>query len=199
MLGPFGRVTACDEQGRIFSRRQGVVLLRIILFGAAIRTICFSGFAGSDDGAYAEIANGIAKSEFSLRAYTGPPVFPLRLEVILPLAFPFKLFGPSEPLLLLLPMAVSLSGIILAYLAGQMLGGPRTGMIAGGLYAVTPLDVRFGTLLTADALAAFWLNVSVLLLYVASGCERVGSRAGVGILAGLMLVSAWTRYHDEHS
>jgi hypothetical protein len=56
---------------------------------------------------------------------------------------------------------------------------------------VAPLDVRFGTLLTADALAAFWLNVSVLLLYVAYGCERVGSRAGVAVLAGLALISAW--------
>jgi hypothetical protein len=172
-------------------RKALVALLGILLFAAAIRAACFSGFAGSDDGAYSEIANGIAKGEFKVSEYKVPPVFPLRLGLVLPLALLFKVSGPSEATVLLIPLTISLASIVLAFLAGRLIATPRSGLLAAALYALVPLDVLFATILTPDALVAFWINITALLLYVASRRESLRSRVGLGFLAGAAFIAAW--------
>jgi len=117
-------------------------------------------------------------------------IFPARIGILAPAAMSFKVFGVSEQTLGVYPLMVSLAGILLAYVAGNVLFNERVGLLAAVLHAFLPVDVRYGTLLYPDPPGALWLNGAIVLLY---GASRGGIRRRMlaGVLAGLFLGLSW--------
>ena len=150
------------------ARREGLSpwwgLCGCLLLGLAIRLLLFGGFSGSDDANYASIAYEMAKGTFRIQEYAGAPVFPLRLAIVAPLALLFRIVGPTEAAIVVLPLTASMLSIALAFWAGRLFISSRAGLIAAFLAALIPLDVSFASQLIPDPLSAFWVNLCILLL-----------------------------------
>jgi 4-amino-4-deoxy-L-arabinose transferase-like glycosyltransferase len=165
----------------------GVVLALAIV----ARILAFNGYAGSDDGSYAELAHLLATGEFRVGQYAGPPVFPLRVGIFAPVALGFKLFGPAEWVMLAYPFIVSLATALLAFFAARAFFGETAGFIAGLIHAVLPLAASAASTLMVDLPAAFWGNLGVLLLVYGSHRKTPGARALCGSFSGLAFGASW--------
>jgi 4-amino-4-deoxy-L-arabinose transferase-like glycosyltransferase len=149
------------------------------------------GYDGDDVG-YAELAHSIVTGEFLQAHLQTSLIFPARIGIVAPAAASFKVFGVSEQTLGVYPLLVSMSGIVLAYLAGKLFFSEGVGVLAALLHAFLPVDVRYGILLYPDPSGALWLNAAILLIYVAASKPLIGPRKTVlGILAGLALGFSW--------
>lgn len=168
-----------------------LLLPLIVLAGITVRVTCFGGYSGSDDGSYAELAYQIANAKFVLGAYDGPPVFPLRLGLIWPVAVIISNLGLSEHNIILYPFIISTGSIVLAYLAGSTLFNARAGLFAAAIQAFIPIDVRLASILLPDMIAAFWANAALLILYLGSADRPVKSKIILGALAGLLIGISW--------
>jgi 4-amino-4-deoxy-L-arabinose transferase-like glycosyltransferase len=168
-----------------------VLLALILCLGAVARVLSFHGYAGSDDGSYAELAQALAAGKFRVGAFTGPPVFPLRVGVFAPVALLFQVFGPSETAVLAYPFLLSLAAVVLAYVAGRLFFGTTGGLIAAALQAIVPLASRSATILMPDLPAAFWANAGILLFYVGSRRGQPREKLLYGALGGMMLGCSW--------
>ena len=170
------------------SRRQAVALVLVVLAAAAIRLLCLRGMVGDDDFGYAELAYRLANGQFAIGAYAGPPVFPFRMGLIAPVALGFGMVGPREEVLVAYPFILSMAGVLLAFLAGLMMFGPRAGLLSAAILAVLPIDARSASMLMPDLPAAFWAGGGILILH---GASRRGSRvAGPGASPRLFLLGA---------
>jgi 4-amino-4-deoxy-L-arabinose transferase-like glycosyltransferase len=161
-------------------------LAACLILGLVVRLLLFGGFSGSDDGSYAAIAYEMARGTFRIQEFTGAPVYPLRLAIVAPLALLFRFVGPSEAAVVAMPLLVSLLSVILAFLAGRLFISSRAGLIAAFLAALIPLDGAYGSQLIPDPLSAFWVNVSVILLFTC--LTRMELRAPA-LVAGVAAVS----------
>lgn len=163
----------------------------IVLAGITVRIACFGGYSGSDDGSYAELAYQIANGKFILGAYDGPPVFPLRLGLIWPVAVIISNLGLNELNIILYPFVISTGSIILAYFTGSTLFNARTGLFAAAIQAFIPIDVRLASILLPDMIAAFWTNAALLILYLGAADRPRKSKMILGALAGLLIGISW--------
>ncbi|MGV3723549.1 MAG: hypothetical protein ACO1SX_21850, partial [Actinomycetota bacterium] len=94
------------------SLRAGPLLAIIFCLALALRLLSFHGYAGSDDGSYAELADSVVNGTFRVGEYVGPPVFPLRVGVFGPVAALYALFGHSEWTTIAYPFVVSLLKVL---------------------------------------------------------------------------------------
>jgi 4-amino-4-deoxy-L-arabinose transferase-like glycosyltransferase len=122
-------------------------LAGIFALAIGLRLWLFSGVIGADDVSIAGIALETMRSGLALPKSH----YALRLALTLPQAGIFSLFGVGEWQVALLPFAVSLAGIALAFLIGRRLGGERVGLVSAFLLALFPLDVQVATQLYPDA------------------------------------------------
>ena len=150
------------------------VLVAVIVTAAALRLSLFAGYGGFDDAEYARLAYQIANGNFSLKEYGGPPVFPLRVGIILPTSLSFRLFGLSEWSMVLYPLILSVLALPLIYICATCFFSHRAGLIAVALLAITPIELGSATKLLADMPAAFYaaLGVTVIALVGRAGTER---------------------------
>ena len=83
-----------DPSPFFFSDRRihFALLVVVVIFAAALRMYFFGGYDGLDDAEYARIAYQIGNGTFSLKEYSGPPVFPLRIGLIFPTSLFIRLF-----------------------------------------------------------------------------------------------------------
>lgn len=168
--------------------------LLIVIFAVAIfvRILSFGGYEGSDDMVYVNSAYRMSKGDFKLgEDYAHPPVFHLRKGLFAPIALGFRLFGPSEGIALSYPFAVSILGILLAFLLGKIFFNLRAALIAAAIQAVIPIDMRSASMLIPDLIGAFWANLGILLIYYGSRKDNLISKSAYGILTGLTLGLAW--------
>jgi hypothetical protein len=150
---------------------KALTLAAILVLAVAIRIYCFHGYWGTDDGEYARLANAMAKGQFGAfvnenyiqHAYA-PAHLPYRIALIAPLALLFKLFGVSEAVLVAYPMAVSVLGVLLAFVCGRLLFGPQVGLVAAALWSVLPEDVSLASIFLPDAIASFYASLGVLIV-----------------------------------
>jgi 4-amino-4-deoxy-L-arabinose transferase-like glycosyltransferase len=173
------------------SHRTGLALALILIVATGLRTVSFIGYGyDGDDVGYAELAHSMVAGGFREAHERTSLIFPARIGILAPAAMSFKVFGVSEQTLGVYPLMVSLAGILLAYVAGNVLFNERVGLLAAVLHAFLPVDVRYGTLLYPDPPGALWLNGAIVLLY---GASRGGIRRRMlaGVLAGLFLGLSW--------
>jgi 4-amino-4-deoxy-L-arabinose transferase-like glycosyltransferase len=163
----------------------------ILIVAAGLRAVSFIGYGyDGDDVGYAELAHSIVVGGFREAHERTSLIFPARIGILVPAAISFKVFGVSEQALGVYPLVVSLASIVLAYVAGNIFFNERVGLLAAGLHAFLPVDVRYGTLLYPDPPGALWWNGAILLVYLAS--QAGGRRRMVsGLVAGLFLGLSW--------
>ena len=161
------------------------------MLGIVLRILCFSGYSGSDDGAYAELGYLMASGQFDLSTYIGDPVFPLRLGLIAPTALGFKLTGPDEIVMIAYPFILSLLGIILVFFAGRAFFNIHVGLISASILAILPIDIRMASQLLPDLPASFWSALGVFCLYLGSNRQDSRSKALLGFASGLCFGMSW--------
>jgi len=155
------------------------------------RILSFSGYQGYDDGAYAELAHQMANGEFKIGEYSGPPVFPLRVGLLAPVALCFKIAGTNELVMILCPLAFSMLFVVLVFVAGRVFFSERTGLIAAAIQAILPIDARLASILLPDVPAAFWACAGILLLYYSSNRATLASKTAYAVLSGFTFCLSW--------
>jgi len=176
------------------NQRKIILLVFILMLAVGMRIAYFSGYSGSDDGKYAELAYKMATGDFKIGERNGvlAPVFPLRVGLIAPVAFGFMVTGLNEFTMIGYPFLISILGIILAFIAGRLFfDSIRAGLIAATLTAILPIDIRSASMLFSDLPAAFWMNLGVFLIYYGSKQEKPRSKSIYGALSGLSFALSW--------
>jgi 4-amino-4-deoxy-L-arabinose transferase-like glycosyltransferase len=173
-------------------------LLLILLLGLALRVIFFQGYLGvgaAHDDVFSSKAYGIAQSWAS-----GSPNFyegtndplALRMGIILPTAMFYLLLGVGEVSMVMYPMICSLLSLLLTVQLGYLLFDRATGVLAGTLLAIFPLDVLYASVLWPDTTMCTFQLLAVFCLL--KGEDRDGPlpfRPGMLFLCGLSVGFAY--------
>jgi hypothetical protein len=134
-------------------------LLVILLVNALLKWRFFCGLCQADDFSYGVYSFSFFRlplpwdMTMDFRA--------LRLSLLLPVSFLFRIFGPSEFAAVLYPMLLSFGTIVFIYLIGRKLYGPHAGLLGAFVLATFPGDVVYGTMLLPDTIVPFFLALSV--------------------------------------
>jgi len=170
-------------------RWPAAVLLVLALAGA----FRFHGVANDllyDPLAYAEYAYNLAHGHFTLA-----DDFPIahRLPVLVPVAASYAAFGVSEASTHLWPMALGLAHVLLVIALGARLFDRATGLLAGFLLALLPLEVVVATSLLPDIVMSTFLTGAVF--GWTAGLERPDRPRAWPLLAGgaCFVIAALTR------
>ena len=146
-------------------------ILLVLLLGLAVRLLFFQGFLGmgaAHDDLFSSKAYDVVQSWKSGAFWApGDPKDPLalRMGIILPTALSYLVFGVNEASMALYPLACSLISLFLTIYLGTTLFDRHTGLLAGLLLAVFPLDVLYATVLWPDTpMCTFQLLALLLLL-----------------------------------
>jgi 4-amino-4-deoxy-L-arabinose transferase-like glycosyltransferase len=165
----------------------GLVLITAII----VRVIAFQGYSDSDPRSYAELADQAARGV----AYQPAPgdwnTYALRVGTYLPAALMIRLFGLSEISIAAFPFLISILSCLLAYLFGRHLFGRPTGLMAMAILAIVPIDVQFASLLHSDAIAAFWANLALFILWRLRESNRPGVGVPSALLSGALFGLSW--------
>lgn len=168
-----------------------LILVLIMLVGFLLRLACFAGISPNDDEQYAWLAHQMAHGEFRVGEYQGPPVWPLRLGLVVPVAAAFRIAGTTEIAALFFPFLYSMISILVAFFAGRAMLGQFAGLLAGAIQAVVPVDVRMASWLLPDAMAACWANVGVILLWYSSNRSARSTKCRLAACSGLAFGISW--------
>src|SRR6266581_1607158 len=166
-------------------------LALILLVAICVRVLSFSGYFGSDDIAYVEVARQMAAGVFQVGHYAGAPVFALRVGITAPVAMGFSAGVPQELVIVAMPFIFSILSVILAYFAGQAFFSRRAGLLAAAIMAILPLDARSASMLLPDLPAAFWAGAGVLFLRLASVSRKHFVRFALGVCCGIGFGLSW--------
>ena len=160
--------------------RAKLKLAIIVMIGILIRLYYFIGLNCSDDVHYVHLANQVLEGKFVPSYMTA-----MRLAMIFPTAFFFKLFGYSQISATLYPLLCSIGNIILAYLLGKLVFNTRAGLLAALVMAFFPLDVNYATWIMPDVPLSFFHSLSVYLFLVGEKDKDNKKMILAGIFAGL--------------
>lgn len=181
-----------EQSNRLFGYNRNIAIFVVIILAAALRFYAFSGFGGLDDAEYATIAHQVTNGTFSLSGYNGPGPFPLRVGIVIPAAVSFTLLGVSQWSMVIYPFILSVGSVFLAYICAGHFFGSRAGFIAAAIWAVLPLDVYNATKLLPDLPGAFYGNIGITIILLASTREQKKlPPLFMGILAGVSLALFW--------
>lgn len=173
---------------------HAIVLLAVILvLSAAVRVYAFRGYSGLDDAEYARFAHLLASGMPFPADYTGPAVFPVRVGMIVPTAFFYRLFGVTEWTMVVYPFVMSLAGILLVYWCASLFFGVGAGLLAAGLLGGFYWDIDSATRLLPDLPAAFFATAGITLIAWSWNRWRERERTVLlaGVAAGLALGASW--------
>jgi hypothetical protein len=158
-------------------------LLAVILVSAVLRVLHFSGYWGLDDAEYAHIAYQVADGNFfSPKEYGGPPVFPLRVGLILPTSLIFRAFGLSEWSMVVYPLLLSILMLPLIYVCTASAFGHRAGFIAVALLGIVPMELDSATQLLPDMPGAFYAALGVTAIMLAGRAGGEGNWLSSGLV-----------------
>jgi 4-amino-4-deoxy-L-arabinose transferase-like glycosyltransferase len=174
-------------------RAHFAALAAVVAAAIALRLSLFGGYDGLDDAEYARIAYQIANGTFSLDDYAGPPVFPLRMGLILPTSLFFRVLGQSEWTMVLFPLILSIAALPLIYVCTTCFFSHRAGLVATALLAITPIELVNATKLVPDLPAAFFaaLGVTLIALFGRASAGRGSALFWGGCLAGISFGLSW--------
>lgn len=180
-MPPASAVTANGRAGRWdFSVWSG--LAAVVVLAALLRTVFFTGFFGSDEVTYTEVALDIANGHWKGYEYIGA----LRYGVNLPNALFMKLFGVSEFSANFWSLLCSVGEVALVFVLAHHLWGYRAALLSATVAALLPLHVNFGGRLLADAPLAFFITLSFLLFWIAETRQRAAWYFAAGLAAGFV-------------
>jgi len=164
------------------------LLAGVLLLGLALRLAVFTGFERGDDMQYITNAYQLAEGRLEARYDFAQA----RLAMTGPLALLFRIFGPGLGVVVILPLAWSLGGIVLAYVTGRVVyRDSRVGLLGAALLAIYPLDVLMATQYFPNFGAAVFLWAAFLCLFMGEKETSTVYYFGAGFAFGLALL-----YHE---
>ncbi len=168
-------------------------LFLVMLASLTIRIVCFRGYVGLDDSEYVKLAVQFARGNFHVGAYSGPPVFPLRMGVILPAALIFKFLPLSQWTAGLYPLILSICSVLLIFWGTHIFFGPRAGILAAIFWILLPLDIENATTLLPDLPCAFFASLGVIIAFYKFKNYSTKFYANLlwGLLSGCSFGLAW--------
>ena len=139
--------------------KSEIYLFLIILLAISLRLLFFNGLRGHDDWVYLfytkSLYYGITKEAFS-------SLWGMRLTVILPALFLFKIFQPSYTLAFLPTFLFSLGSVILAYLISlNIFKNKKVALLSAFFMSFYTLEVFVGTTIRSDVEVAFFSGLSI--------------------------------------
>lgn len=168
----------------------GVVVGAIVLAGLAARLAAYTGQSfswASDESRFIAVVQNLSNGYFP----SGDSEwFGTRIGLLWPVAGLFRLFDGSDAVVAIWPLAVSLTGIVAAYLLGRDLAGRGVGYVAAALVALAPLEALVATRLRPDAIAPAMMAFAMWCALRAG--RRTGSTARWAFGAGLLVGIAWS-------
>lgn len=196
-------VRSAPQRLRSAAKPEWAGLVGILVVGLVLRIVFWYGFVNVDPFAYADGAASLARNK---------PVFDpeivgslyytqyIRFSLVAPAGLLYAIFGPSEIVSTVFPIACSLGSAIVAYLLAlkAVPGDRRAGLMAAFLAGLFPLAVINSTQFLPDTVMAFFAALAVLLFWhgVDSGDERWQRRAllffATGVAWGMALYGRQT-------
>lgn len=171
-------------------REDLAIALGLMVVGAALRLVWFSGFGLGDDPQWLGF----------LRQVDATGIVPFNDNVAyrftwwLPTLGACRLFGFTEGALIGPVLAVATLGIALVYVFGTVLAGRPGGLIAALLLVVLPLDFAWSTMMTNDLFVSFFCALALLCALLAIGESDEGRK---GWLWGGSALSVWLATHAK--
>jgi hypothetical protein len=176
------------------SRHHKAVFLILLLSALLLRVYDFQGYTDSDPRHYSFLADELSKGVLHIPHIPeddAAPVFYVRPGVYFPVAMLIRVFGLSEFTLVAYPFVISLLSCVLAYFFARKLLSPLEGLIAFALLALLPFDVQIASKLLPDAVAAFWANLALYLLWRAVDTASLKAGASLAVLSGVLFGISW--------
>lgn len=168
----------------MFKFSQSAVLWRLLgVFAVAVifRVVFFHGFFPSDQYSYSLDAARLISEDTRLKSeYIGST----RWGIILPTAFFYQLFGINDVSSALWAMLCSLGTVFLAYRLGKKFKDESTGLLAGLLVAVFPLEIIYSGQLMGDTPMSFWLLLTLYGLWSSGKSKTLRQRRFYFLLSG---------------
>jgi len=131
----------------------------------AVRLYFNMGHVFSDDAYYSYLSYTIFNSDFTAE-YLGYPIFPLRMLHILFTTFLYKILGLNETATILLPLFLSIAGVILTYKITMIITeNEKLALLSATLIAFFPTDIIFATINFVDLPNMFLINLGIYFLY----------------------------------
>lgn len=182
-----------DHSPELSVSRWLPALAAIVLIGMAIRIVFAAGFIPVDDAEFARIAARILDGSFSWETHAGPPVNPGRLGIVVPLVFLFAVFGASESVMAIYPLALSLMTMLLVWAFASKAFGNRAGLIATAIWIFVPLDITFSSRVIPDPAVTAYALLGIFIVYSARmRCDIQTKELFLrGAFAGLAFGAAW--------
>jgi hypothetical protein len=153
----------------------------VVAIAFLLRLACFTGLIGSDDLAYSQYAQLVAR--FNYRPELSQ--FALRFGVIVPVGIIYKLFGIAEWTTILTPLLASTASVGMLMLAGRELFGPHVALLAGVLLSTFPADIRYATILVPEPIAGAFILAAVLTYLYWGSKHPVPAGLACGLLIGI--------------
>jgi 4-amino-4-deoxy-L-arabinose transferase-like glycosyltransferase len=153
-------------------------LLALLILAGVLRVIFFAGLVASDDTAYAYWAISMLNGSFE----PGASMTAMRIALDAAAAVSFGLFGVSEWALGLPALTASLLTLVIIYLIAFMVGGRVAALVAGLLYAVSPLNILESSALLPEVPMGFFVALGVFLFIL--GLRAAPSRAAIALTLG---------------
>lgn len=164
------------------TRVKFLVLSGVILLAVVARLAGFVGLIGSDDLTYNHRAYEVLSGTFAPQRDHQAS----RLGLILPTAAAFRAFGINEIASAVFPLLCGMLSFGLVLWTGIRYLGWWTGLMAGALYALLPIDLFQATILLPDLPAASCMAASAVLMYRHSTDDSRKSAGAWLFLAGLL-------------
>ena len=123
------------------------------------------GHVFSDDAYYSYLSYTIFNGDFTAE-YLGYPIFSLRMLHLLFTTFLYKIFGINETATILLPLFISIAGVILTYKITMIITeNEKLALLSATLIAFFPTDIIFATINFVDLPNMFLINLGIYFLY----------------------------------
>ena len=160
--------------------RDLMLMAAVLAFAAAVRTLFFTGFFGSDEVTYTDAAYRMLSGDWRADAYVGAN----RYGVNLPVAAFGALFGQNLVSAGLFAMLCSLAEIALVMVFSRRWFGIKVAALAGLVLACLPMHVHLAGRLMADAPLALTMTAAFLFFWDGEQRRHAGSFAIAGLAAG---------------
>ena len=146
-------------------RKYNKNILLIISVAIAVRLYFNMGHVFSDDAYFSYLSYTILNGDFTAE-YLGYPLFPLRIFHLLFTAFLYEIFGINETATILLPLFISIAGVILTYKVAMIFTyNEKIALLSATLMVFFPTDIIFATINFVDLPNMFLINLGIYFLY----------------------------------
>lgn len=150
-------------------------LLALIALAGVLRVTFFTGLLASDDTEYASWAISILNGSFE----PGASMTAMRIALDAIAAASFGLFGVSEWALGLPALVASLLTLVIVYCIAFMVDGWVAALVAGFLYAMSPLNILNSSVLLPEVPMGFFVALGVFLFLL--GLRAASSHAAIAL------------------